>query len=118
MIFEQALSALRKGKKITHPRFDPDVYLMACYLTLKYDPDDTFEKAQERGMSIVKMRGDVAHEDMGSGNIDNIVYTGTLIIEEHLEKPCKHGYFPQLNLFLLISDEWEIYDYPDKKETP
>lgn len=107
MIFEEALAEMRQGKKIRHPHFDSDVYLMACRVGFIFDDTPT----SERPISIVKMRGDSQHEDMGSGNIDDIVYPGTLIIKEkYLEKPCKHGNYPQLNLLLIMSDEWEVFE--------
>jgi len=100
MKFEDALSAMRKGAKIRSPFFESDEYLMACYVSMKFDPEETFEKAKERGMSIVKMKGDRQHPDMGSGDMDRI--------PKDFLNPCKHGYFPQINLLLLMRDDWEI----------
>lgn len=96
MIFEDALAELRKGKKIRHPYFENNVYLMGCYVTLKFDFNDTFEKAKERGMSIVKCLGDRQHPDM----------------QPKWKRECEselHS-FPHLNLFLIMSDNWEAFD--------
>jgi hypothetical protein len=105
MIFEEALKLLREGKKIRHPTFEDDVYLSGCYLTLKtiIDDDgnelaDSLEDAKERGMSIVLMKGDRQHKDMMHQNFPS-------------EQPCcnpKLHSFPQLNLFLIMSDDWEV----------
>lgn len=105
MIFEDALKLMREGKKITHPHFESDVYFQACYVGFT---EETFETKKSRGMSIVKMKGDNQHEDMGSGNLDSMLYTGTLILKPLPEK-CKHGFMPQINLFLIMSDDWKIY---------
>jgi hypothetical protein len=107
MKFEEALAAMRTGKKIRHPHFESDVYFQACRIGFIWD--DT--PIQERPISIVKMRGDNQHEDMGGGSIDDIVHPGTLVIKEkYLEKPCKHGNFPQLNLLMIMLDDWEILE--------
>ncbi len=103
MIFEEALKLLREGKKIRHPIFEEDVYFKACYIKLKFS-NDTFEDAKERGMSIVKMKGDFVHDDMGMrGSLDNIN------IREALN-PCKHGHGPMLHLLLVMSNDWEAFD--------
>lgn len=107
MKFEEALSAMRVGAKITHPRhFESDVYFQACKIGLMFSETPI----EDQSLSIVKMKGEYIHEDMGMGDsIDNMVYPGTMLIKEkYLEKPCKHGNFPQLNLLLIMSDEWEI----------
>jgi hypothetical protein len=107
MKFEDALKAMREGAKIRHPYFVDDVYFQACRVGMMFDETPI----QDQPISIVKMRGDYQHEDMGRGNIDDLVYPGTLMIKEkYLEKPCKHGHAPQLNLFLVMSDDWEIYN--------
>jgi|SRR5882724_3939350 len=112
MKLEEALALMRTGKKIRHPSFEPDVYFQACRVGLMFDETPL----NESPISIVKMMGDIQHEDMCGVDIikiDDMLYSGTLIIKEKyveyfLEKPCKHGNIPQLNLFLLMSDEWEI----------
>ena len=104
MNFEDALAQLRIGKKITHPNFDEGIYFMGCYLSFMGErlSDD---------MSIVKMRGDYQHEDMGIGTIDDMLYPGTMIVKEEVfAKPCKHGYLPQIDLFLVMSDEWMVIE--------
>ncbi len=99
MKFEDALAQLRLGKKITHPYFDTDVHFEACYITLKFS-DETSEDAKNRGMSIVKMKGDRQHPDMGTG--------GSL---EYIPREfCKHGNMPQIELLLLMSDDWEVLE--------
>lgn len=108
MKFEDALTQLRAGKKITHPSFEPDVYFMACRVSLMFSetPKD------EMPISIVKMQGDRQHLDMrAGGSIDNMLYPGTLMLRpEVFEQPCKHGHFPQLDLYLVMADDWKLYD--------
>jgi len=115
MIFEEALKLMREGKKITHKYLsdtnEKDVYLKGCYVGF---PGETYEQKKSRGLSVVKMKGDKEHEDMGLGNLDDMFIPGTLIIKQWPEK-CKHGFYPQLNLLLIMSDEWEVYD--DKTNT-
>lgn len=120
MQFEEALKLMREGAKITHPIFEDDEYFEGCYIGLPsyYDDngnlvEDTFEQQKQRGMSIVKMKGDRQHPDMGNmgGGIDSMCYPGTFIIKEEFMKPsCKHGNMPQLNLFLVMSVEWKIWE--------
>ena len=104
MIFEDALAQLRLGKKIKHPSMDDDVWFQGCYVSLFGE--------RIGGISIVKMKGDCQHSDMGTGGtIDDMLYPGTLIVKEEIfEKPCKHGKHPQLDLFLVMSDEWEVFE--------
>lgn len=105
MQFEEALALMRKGKKITHPSFDEDVYFQACRIGLIFD--DT--PVEQRPISIVKMKGEYQHPDMGTGSIDDLVYPGNLMLKENLlDKPCKHGSLPQLCLYLVMSDEWIV----------
>lgn len=97
MKFEDALKAMRAGAKITSPFFEPDEYFQACKVgLLGMLPSDDLP------ISIVKMKGVYIHPDMGMG--------GSV---EHIPKdfdkpPCKHGNFPQLNLLLVMRDDWEI----------
>jgi len=102
MIFEEALAALRNGAKIRSPFFEPDEYLMGCYVTLMFTPYDTIEDAKARGMSILKMKGDRQHPDMGIDDFERY--------PKDLLTPCKHGYYPQLNLLLIMRDDWEIIE--------
>lgn len=107
MKFEEALELMRTGKKITHPVFDSDVYFQACRIRFVFYETPLYEMQ----LSIVKMRGDRQHEDMCSGNIDDMVYPGTMIVKErYLEPSCKHGHQPQLDLFLVMSDDWKLKD--------
>ena len=108
MKFEDALIQMRAGKKITHPVFDDDVYFMACRLSIAFMQ----MPLEDMPISIVKMKGDLQHPDMGIvGSPDDICYPGRLIPKEKfLEKPCKHGFTPQLDLFLVMSDEWKVID--------
>ena len=105
MFFEEALQELRKGKKIRYPHFKKDVYLMGWYVTFAtiIDDDgievvDTLEDAQARGMSIVKMEGDIQHSDMFTKNWPN---------PQPCCNPDLHS-MPQLNLLSIMSDDWEV----------
>src|ERR1700722_6861081 len=98
MRFEEALVELRNGKKITHPSLGENVYLMGCYVGFK-GGEETFEEKKARGMSIVKMKGDCMHPDMGMGSLEHL---------PKMENICKHGTYPQLNLMLVMADNWEI----------
>ncbi len=106
MKFEDALAQMRLGAKITHPTLDNDVYFQACRIGLMFH--DT--PKEQCPISIVKMKGNRQHPDMGTGgSIDDMLHPGTLIFKDEVfERPCKHGYFPQLNLFLVMSEDWEI----------
>lgn len=102
MKFEEALNLMRSGAKITHPCFEEDIYFMACRVSCM---------GEDLGASIVKMKGEHQHPDMIAGSIDDMFYPGTFIPKEEVfEKPCKHGRKPQLDLFLVMSDEWSIYE--------
>lgn len=105
MNFEKALTLMRKGKKITHSSLGENVYLQACRVSFMFD--DT--PIEELPISIVKMLGERQHPDMGTGNIDKMFHSGTLIIKpEVFEKPCKHGHFPQLDLHLVMAEDWVV----------
>ncbi len=111
MKFEEALVLMREGKKITHKSLGEDVYFQACRVGFVFE-NVPFE---EQPISIVKMKGECQHTDMfplGVGDgIDGLTYSGTFIIKkEFLEKPCRHGNFPQLNLLLVMADNWEIVE--------
>ena len=112
MNFEDALSQMKAGKKITHPSFEEDVYFQTCEIGFNL----IGMAFCSLGKSIVKMKGEFKHLDMGSRDINDILYPGTFIFNEKaFEEPCKHGYHPQLNLHLVMSDEWEIYADKDEK---
>lgn len=124
MKFEEALSELRLGKKIRHPMFEKDVYLMACRVGLiGYDP----EPPEEKPISIVKMKGDRQHDEISG----RACYVGRIkqqlkkILTEEDYKKYHNFYndmaiaeifddaifqFPQLNLNLVMWDNWEIYE--------
>jgi len=93
MKFEDALAQMREGKKIRHPSFDDDIWFQACKVGFIYD----IERAKEWPLSIVKMKGDREHPDMRP-------------VYDPLNPECKHGNMPQINLFLLISDEWQVFE--------
>jgi len=99
MIFEEALKLLREGKKIRHPCFADDEYLMGCYVTIGsyYSPQDVeaFELLKEREISITWMLGENLHPRMKP-----------LYVEFNDASQCH----PRINLLLLTSDEWEIYE--------
>ncbi len=104
MNFEDALMQLRAGKKITHPNFDEGIYFMGCYVSI-------MGERLSNSISIVKMKGDYQHEDMGSGSIDDMFHPGTMLVKDEVfAKPCKHGHHPQLDLFLVMSDEWTVIE--------
>lgn len=94
---------MRQGKKIRHPDFEPDVYFQACYVIINplFHPEgiEPFEVVKARGMSIVKMKGDFQHPDMGAGNLEHL--------PKDFDKTCK---YPQLNIFLIMSDDWEVME--------
>ncbi len=91
MKFEEALTQMRLGKKITEPNLGDDVYLQACRVGLMGMPQE------DMPISIVKMQGDRQHPDMGTGRLEHAFSMQTM-----LEPPCKHGFCPQLNLFLVM----------------
>lgn len=121
MKFEEALSALREGAKIWHPRFSDDEYLSACRVSLIGDNTPLNEKP----MSIVKIKNGRQSDDMaGKFNyVAKIKMQLKKILTEEDYKKYHNFYteidiseifdndlfaFPQLNLFLVMSDEWKI----------
>lgn len=92
MKFENALQQLRQGKKIRHPIFPDNEYLMGCYVSLIFS-DETFEEKKARGMSIVKMKGDKEHPDMRPTYNPSLPYHG----------PC-------VPLLTLMMDNWEVME--------
>lgn len=114
MLFEDALKLMREGKKIRHPHWEKDEYLMACYVVLIFS-EENFE---EKKMSIVKMKGEFKHPDMVPHpelyglNIDQTMgKVNKLMMEGKIPEPCSRPElhkFPQLNLLLIMSDKWEI----------
>lgn len=121
MKFEEALTAMREGGKIWHPTFSDDEYLTACRVSLI--GDDT--SIDEQPISIVRMKGGRQADQM-AGRLN---YVGKIkkqlknILTEEEYKKYHNIYteieiskifdndifvFPQLNLFLVMSDEWKI----------
>lgn len=102
MTFEEALTLLKNGTKITNPSFyDKDEYFMGCYVGFPdfYDDNgklikDTFEEQKARGMSIVKMKGDYQHPDMQPKLDFDIPWRNAL---------------PSMPICLLMDDKWEIW---------
>lgn len=134
MKLEEALKLLREGKKIHHPTFSDDEYLSGCYVGFPdYIDDngnlikDTFEQRKERGMSIVKMKGDRQSDEIPGKScyIAKIKRQLKEILSDNDYKKYHNIYteiqigkifdndifkYPQLNLFLLMSDEWEVIE--------
>ena len=122
MIFEEALGALRAGAKIWHPSFADDEYLTACRVGLMGDNETPIH---EKPISIAKIKGERLTDTM-SGKLAYIArIKGQLkkILTEEDYKKYHNIYtemdignifdndifaFPQLNLFLVMSDEWKI----------
>ena len=125
MIFEEALTALRQGAKIWHPTFSDDEYLMACRLGLI--GDDT--PIKDKPISIVRIKSGVEHENMG-GKLLYIAKIKRQLKEILTEEDYKKYHTvwtdidigeifdddifqcPQLNLFLVMSDEWKLFKEP------
>ena len=122
MKFEEALLLLRSGAKIWHPTFSNDEYLSAC--RVGFIGDDI--PLDERPISIVKVKGGRQASEMAgiSGYVAKIKHQLKKILTEEDYKKYHNCYtefeisqifdndifnFPQLNLFLVISDDWEIY---------
>jgi len=101
MIFEEALALMRKGKKIRHPSMPEDEYYMACRVSLHPDISEPIN-VWEMPMSIVWMKSERKHDDMGIGSLDKL--------PKDWDKPCKHGHLPQINLLLLMRDDWELVE--------
>lgn len=128
MKFEVALAALREGAKIWHPTFADDEYLVACRVSFIHDAIP-FEG---RPISIVRMKGDRQHDNM-AGKLNYVAKIQhelkKILTEEDFKKYYKNLYteieiskifdedvfrFPQLNLFLVMSDDWKILNELDK----
>lgn len=94
MKFEEALKQMREGKKIRHPSFEDDIYFQACFVSL-VGLEEALEEKKARSMSIVKMKGDRQHPDMQP-------------TFKECMNPCKHGSTPQISIFLLMADNWDV----------
>lgn len=99
MKFEDALKAMREGKKIRDPSWEKDVYLIGCYVTSKL-LNITFQQAKENGMSIVKMKNGYQHPDMRPKNWPD---------KQNCCDPELHSY-PQLCLLSIMREDWEVVD--------
>lgn len=123
MKFEDALTEMRNGKKIWHPTFANDECLMACRVGLL--GDDT--PLNEKPISIVKIKGDRQHDEMAGiyNYIGKIKRKLKEILDEEDYKKYHNIYteigiyeifdndifkYPQLNLFLIMSDDWEVIE--------
>lgn len=121
MNFEEALSALRVGAKIWHPTFADDEYLEACRVGLV----GCNTPLEQMPISIVKMKaGRQADEMAGVLNyVAKIKRQLKTILTEQDYKKYHNFYtemdiakifdndifkFPQLNLLLVMSDEWKV----------
>lgn len=104
MNIENALDALRAGKKIWHPGMGEDEYYQGCYIGIKNElfglPPESFEDIKARGMGIVWMKDGKEHPEMRP----------RWNMYDPKTDPCKHGMYPMINLLWLMSDEWKIYD--------
>jgi hypothetical protein len=121
MKFEEALAALREGAKIWHPTFADDEYLSAC--RVGFIGDDT--PLEDKPISIARIKGDRQHDSMAGrlNYVAKIKRQLKAILTEEDYKKYHNIYtemniskifdddffeFPQLNLFLVMSDEWKI----------
>lgn len=99
MKFEEALAAMRDGKKIRHPTFKENEYLMVC--KLKINPIlKLSEEEIPNIISVVKMQGEFMSEDMKFKNWPT---------KQNCCQPELHNN-PQLNLLLIMCDDWEIVE--------
>ena len=125
MIFEKALKALRTGKKIRHPSFEKDEYLTACRVGFIYGnttPD------HEKPISIVRIKDGRQHDSM-AGKLNYVAKIKrelkNILIEEDYKKYHRDlgteieiskifdedvFKYPQLNLLLIMADDWEIIE--------
>ncbi len=99
MILEEALSKMRKGKKIRISYMPEDEYYQACRVSIHPDISKPINII-EMPMSIVWMKGERQHPDM--------MHRWNPYDPE--TDPCKHGMLPMINLLWLMSDEWEIVE--------
>jgi hypothetical protein len=122
MKFEDALSAMRAGSKIRHSCFDHDEYLQACRVGFTHDDETPLD---EKPISVVKMKGDRQADEMAgvSNYVAKIKRQLKNILSEEDYKKYHNFYveldiasifeesifkYPQLNLFMIMSDDWEI----------
>lgn len=102
MKFEDALSQMRLGKKITHKHLGENVYLQACRLGLMFDDSPIYDMP----ISIVKMKGEYQHPDMlpplsFSQQMDLLnIYP---ILRDKIT-------YPTINLLLIMSDDWIVLE--------
>ena len=97
MLFEEALTHVRNGKKIRSPFFKEDEYLMAVYFNFG-STDKDLENENYRVMRLIRVIGDVPQM------VDPVL--------KKFPKDCESELhiYPQLNLLLIMRDDWEIYE--------
>lgn len=123
MKLEEALILMREGKKIRHPIFKPDEYLMACRIGLP-DDDTPFNN---KPISIVKMKGE-RQADVMAGKLNYVAKIKRQLKKILTEEDYKKYHniytemeiseifdediftYPQLNLILVMSDDWEVIE--------
>jgi|SRR6185503_1416268 len=106
MKFEEALSALRNGSKTRHPSFEEDEYLVGCYVGM-IGFEESFEDKKARGMSIAKLKGDKLTPEMFNSGLTFSEMQDICDKHPHLRKILLS---PQLNLLIIMSDDWEIVE--------
>jgi hypothetical protein len=97
MKFEDALTALRAGAKISHPGMPNDEYYMACRVKINGHGHSDMP-IEEMPMSIVWMKAGKQHPAM----------MPKWNLYDPKTDPCKHGMMPMINLLWLMSEEWRI----------
>lgn len=124
MKFEEALIELRSGKKIWHPTFSKDEYLTACQVGLIGDDDTPLD---EKPISIAKIKNDRQSDEMAGvlQYVAKIKRQLKKILTEEDYKKYHNIYtemdianifdndifkYPQLNLFLIMHDDWEVIE--------
>lgn len=123
MIFEEALAQMRQGKKIRHPHFKDDEYLSACRVSLTGDNTPI----NEQPISIVKIKGD-RQADIMAGKLNYIAKIKRQLKKILTEEDYKKYHniytemdigeifdddifkYPQLNLLLIMCDDWEVME--------
>jgi hypothetical protein len=106
MNFEDALKLMREGEKIRHPNMEPDEYFRRCYVSFIGSPPEDVEEMKARGMSIVKMKGDKPHPNMHS-RLPFLEYVDLIEKYPFMREKLM---WPTMNLLLIMSDQWEIYN--------
>jgi ribosome biogenesis GTPase A len=124
MTFEEALKQLREGKKIRSPYFAKDEYLEACRVGLIFD-DTPIDK---KPISIVRVKDGRQHDSM-AGKLNYVAkikrelkkvlseedykkYHRDIFTEIEISKIFDEDVFlyPQINLLLIMRDDWEVVE--------